>query len=334
MANQTSKKVIFRRSYGLAWVSLVLLLVFAVRKLKNRVGGCKRRHWQPDGGDCQAIGGPRRPNWACYSDMMAALPKFLKVYKRRPFKNNKYGMKLDHSFALYYILRQIQPTTVIESGALNGHGTWVIRNALPEARIISIDPKRPKIRMDGVHYLNGDGFMDYADIDWDELEVDPKNTLVFLDDHHDNLKRMFTHNYRGFQHFIIEDNYPFPFGDSHSLKWVCETRRKHLWPGFVQDNFGKVKEKKSWSQHLEDGRLFNKAASIYYEFPSIVSHKMVPNARSDPYYRSPPIIDDWKDFNELIRHVSPNELKHSMHLAYVHLRKEFMSPAKTQKKKK
>lgn len=82
-------------------------------------------------------------------------------------------------------------------------------------------------------------------------------------------------------------------------------------------------------RHLEDGRLFREATNIYYEFPPLVSHKMMPNARSDPYYQSPSITEDRKDFNNL-RMVTQDELKHYLHLAYVHL-KEFVTSARRQK---
>lgn len=118
MVVRSLKRLAFR--HGILRVALGIMMIWTMRQSKSGTGVCKRRHLQPDGGDCQAIGGPRRPSWACYSDMLAALPEFLELYKRRPFKENSGGMKLDHSFALYYILRQVKPSTVIETGRFCG----------------------------------------------------------------------------------------------------------------------------------------------------------------------------------------------------------------------
>lgn len=91
-----------------------------------------------DYGDCQAIGS-RRPDWDDRQKMIASLSNFSKIYDERPFRENRGGMRFHHSFGLWYTLRAIspRPSFVVENGANRGHTTWLIRQALPEVRIIT-----------------------------------------------------------------------------------------------------------------------------------------------------------------------------------------------------
>ncbi len=96
-----------------------------------------------------------------------------------------------------------------------------MRKALPDARIISLDPSAPKQFLSGVKYLVKGSFRDFKKIDWAKMGVDPDETLVFFDDHNSLYRRMFKENNYGFYRFIGEDNYDYLRGDNMSLKWVC-----------------------------------------------------------------------------------------------------------------
>ncbi len=124
-------------------------------------------------------------------------------------------------FALWYVLRNVRPKVVIESGAFKGQSTWIMRKALPDARIISLDPAAPKKFLSGVEYLVKDSFRDFKEIDWAKMGVDPDETVVFFDDHNSLYRRMFEENKYGFYRFIGEDSYDYLQGDNMSLKWVC-----------------------------------------------------------------------------------------------------------------
>ena len=67
-----------------------------------------------------------------------SLPEFIEVYRRRPIRDNAGGMGLNHSFATWFILRQMQPRLVVESGVWRGHSTWLIEQAAPDAEIVAI----------------------------------------------------------------------------------------------------------------------------------------------------------------------------------------------------
>lgn len=57
----------------------------------------------------------------------------------KPFNNNN-GMAPDTAFYLYYWIKEIKPKFIVESGAWRGFSTWVMRQAAPDAKIISLDP--------------------------------------------------------------------------------------------------------------------------------------------------------------------------------------------------
>ncbi len=146
------------------------------RKLEAK---CPEPHFLPDGGDCSALRGQRRPSWACLSAMRESLPEFLRVYERRPERSNHGGMRMDHAFALWYVLRATRPGVVIESGAFRGQGTWLMRQALPNVRILSLDTVDPVRRLPGVEYITGRSFQDFASVDWAGVVLLPRTHSYF-----------------------------------------------------------------------------------------------------------------------------------------------------------
>ena len=241
----------------------------------------------------------RRPGWACYSEMRAALPCFLELYDKRPIQNNLGGMQVDHSFAMFFTLRKLRPKVVIESGAFRGHGTWIIKQALPDARIISLDPEvEPYRRLDGVEYKLKGSFRDVAKIDWKSEGVDPAETIMFIDDHQSGYRRILELMSQGFTRFIFDDNYPYNKGDNYSLKKVCEIERQSLWRGTVVDNFSKAKYSVTWEYHLKHANFLPKLFRTYYEFPPLASRELS-GATWDPDHTTAPIVSDPALFKSL-----------------------------------
>ena len=98
------------------------------------------------------------PNWK-EKEFLIELKKFSKIYKNRPIKNNKGGMRFEHMFATYFMLKKINPPVVIESGVYKGQSTWLIEKALPKSKIISID-----IKLDQREYISKK--VNYSNIDF------------------------------------------------------------------------------------------------------------------------------------------------------------------------
>eukprot|EP00602_Paraphysomonas_sp_CaronLab_P004431 CAMPEP_0185034104 /NCGR_PEP_ID=MMETSP1103-20130426/23681_1 /TAXON_ID=36769 /ORGANISM="Paraphysomonas bandaiensis, Strain Caron Lab Isolate" /LENGTH=343 /DNA_ID=CAMNT_0027570627 /DNA_START=39 /DNA_END=1067 /DNA_ORIENTATION=- len=145
------------------------------------------------------------------------LDEFLELYNNRPDKNNKCGIRINHAFAIYMVTKHIKPETVIESGVNSGVSTYFFRSAAPSAKIISIDPLdhpicgQPVRWIDNTNneYLTGKKFKDIQDIDWVNYPgVNPATTLVYEDDHQMSYARVTYLQKQGFQHMILEDNYP------------------------------------------------------------------------------------------------------------------------------
>ncbi len=149
-------------------------------------------------------------------DLIAALPEFESVYAQRPIRDNLGGMKSPHMFAVWFIARLLRPAVVIESGVFRGQSTWLFEQALPDARIISID-----IDLGAREYISPRATyhdQDFSTIDWSELRGE--QTLAFFDDHQNAYTRLQQCRWLGLRHVIFEDNYPSSVGDCYSLKKV------------------------------------------------------------------------------------------------------------------
>ncbi|GAB4842259.1 hypothetical protein Ancab_012229 [Ancistrocladus abbreviatus] len=168
-------------------------------------------------------------------DLLKGLEEFVPLYETRPIKNNMYGMGFDHSFGLWFIARWLKPDLLIESGAFKGHSTWVLRQAMPETRIISLTPRHPEKYLkkgpayvdENCTYFAGKDFVDFGSVDWATVLkrhkiTDPSRVLIFFDDHQNELKRLKQALKAGFKHVIFEDNYDTGTGDHYSLRQICD----------------------------------------------------------------------------------------------------------------
>jgi hypothetical protein len=156
------------------------------------------------------------------------LEEFLDVYEARPDKVNLCGIRINHAYALFLAVKALQPTSIIESGVNAGQSTYFMRAAAPDAHIYAIDPlekpicgqeKRwidPKTPGKSTYYTGPTHFQDFGAIDWGSKiksgEIDPRRTLVFLDDHRRVFDRWNDVMRHGFRHVLLEDNYKIKEG--------------------------------------------------------------------------------------------------------------------------
>jgi hypothetical protein len=141
------------------------------------------------------------PQWK-KEDMLEHLEKFKIIYEQRPIKDNIHGMRFQHMFATYFILKKINPSFVIESGVFRGQSTWLIENTLPNSKILSIDidlTQRVYIS-EKAEYSN----IDFKDHDFSNL---PEDALVFFDDHVNHYERLRQAKFFNIKRIILEDNY-------------------------------------------------------------------------------------------------------------------------------
>ncbi|OAY72945.1 hypothetical protein ACMD2_23360 [Ananas comosus] len=209
------------------------------------------------------------------NDLLKGLEEFLPVYETRPIKNNMYGMGFDHSFGLWFMVRWLKPDLMIESGAFKGHSTWVLRQAVPEARIISLSPRHPeKYLKKGPAYVDknctyfaGKDFVDFGSVDWAKVMEkhgisDLSRVIVFFDDHQNELKRLKQALKAGFQNLIFEDNYDTGTGDHYSLRQICD--QSYIRGGghscFTDSDEARIrsKRKKFWEKAVDIEELCGK----------------------------------------------------------------------------
>ncbi len=149
-----------------------------------------------------------------YKEIRKHIPEFLEVYKNRPIENNRGGMMLPHLYATWFMLRDLNPDIIIESGTFKGLGTWIMEQACRKAKIISIDIKDQREYIsEKVRYLTED-ITKYGP--WSNGL--PIKTVIHFDDHMNAIERIKWCKKMGFKHLIFEDNYPAGEGDCVSLK--------------------------------------------------------------------------------------------------------------------
>ena len=154
------------------------------------------------------------PPWANKSNIVQ-LEEFAGIYNNRPksFGSNDGGGSFFHYYALFSIIRHLKETEqlkhIVESGAWNGIGTWFLRQAAgPDVQLIIVSPTLPGTYVDtgtDSKYFAGKDFLDFNLIDWSFL--DPRKTLLFMDDHQSEYRRVNEAYERGFRHIMFDDNY-------------------------------------------------------------------------------------------------------------------------------
>eukprot|EP01006_Ploeotia_vitrea_P025841 TRINITY_DN58744_c0_g1_i1.p1 TRINITY_DN58744_c0_g1~~TRINITY_DN58744_c0_g1_i1.p1 ORF type:complete len:460 (-),score=27.12 TRINITY_DN58744_c0_g1_i1:79-1458(-) len=240
-----------------------------------------------------------------HKELIDALKYFLhEVYPRRPLKANGGGMRMSHSFGLWFVVRWYQPAYVIENGVRHGHTTFLLRNASPNATIYSFDPGAATIPVyidptahyfldasvktsDELHKVrsqlppSAQPWRDFTDVNWSSLiptEEDRRNrTIILFDDHQDQLLRVLAAKQRGFTKLFFDDNWIPLTGDCYSVKQVCDESgglalRNPTWPRVVLrlGDFHKNDTVITLQEHLDNRELLLKLTKVYYECPGVL----------------------------------------------------------------
>jgi len=217
-------------------------------------------------------------------------------------------MGINHQFAMYTTVKELQPLVIIESGVAAGRGTWLLRYAAgPNVPIFSIDPGVPKNMYPDIgwqdtnphtKYLTGGYFQDLALVRWDVLIPDPTwraRTLVLLDDHQSSVERLKMLRRWGFRYAFYEDNYPFAvatstdkytcekmksmtraftkplYGDAYSPNTVCAPVPSPWNFVLHKDRFGHKCKFLSLEEHAQNAKWYQDHVHDYFEFPAVFS---------------------------------------------------------------
>lgn len=207
---------------------------------------------------------------------------FREVYGRRPVAISESGSNLFHAFAQWCIIRMVQPSLIVESGAMLGWGTWFLRQAAGtrDIHIVVISPQCPNdvakgkkpFYMDTVNatYLCNNEFKDFAEVDWVDIGVvndlvEFSTALVYFDDHQSGYRRLIEAQRVGFGHLLFDDGYPWP-GDNYSLKQALDVE-DDLYT--YHDNFNSFR---TWINHEEKECIYSDVRgriNVYFEFPPL-----------------------------------------------------------------
>ena len=199
-------------------------------------------------------------------NLKESLDEFYSLYEKRPINDNHGGMTSSHLFNTWYALRQLKPKLVIESGVWKGLGTWVIEQALPEAKIISIDVTWQHLKYQSPNSMYLD--QDMTLYDWEKMFAEAEeehgiaksDILVFLDDHQDFPSRLKFLSSLGIQSILYEDNYPPSQGDTLSPKKILACQ------DYVMDYAGD-RHHHQYSYEYYD--MFTSLVETYQELPPI-----------------------------------------------------------------
>lgn len=202
-------------------------------------------------------------------EILAAVDEFSEVYEKRPIKNNDFGMRSPHMFAVWFIVRKLNPDIIIESGVWKGQGTWLLEMACPDAKLFSIDvnlSRREYFSKKAVYFEE-----DFSVQNWSEIT---DKTLGFFDDHQNAYRRLQQCKWFGVKHIIFEDNYPATQGDCYSLKKAFAgvgyepPLPQKVVPHLVPEAAAQY-EKVRVKPNKMDLYMLRKHLDVYYEFPPI-----------------------------------------------------------------
>ena len=133
-----------------------------------------------------------------------AVSAFLALYPERPVKDNKGGSQFNDSLWIFVAARLLAPRLIVESGVFQGHSSWLLRQACPEAEIRSFD-----IDLSRLVYRDTAGHLTEADWTTARLPpVDPADALILFDDHISQARRVAEAHDRGFRRLLFDDNFP------------------------------------------------------------------------------------------------------------------------------
>ncbi|CAD5126988.1 unnamed protein product [Dimorphilus gyrociliatus] len=206
---------------------------------------------------------------------------FLQIFSKRLHNFTTDG-SINNRFALWSFLRIMQPEHVIESGANKGYGTWLIRKALPKARITVISPTTPNQYLDkrnSTKYFTSKKFLDFNRIDWSKEKINREKTIVYFDDHQSVYKRIVQAAKHGFKHIIFDDNYlagsTSGLSNNLSVRQACDAAgclvkvSSQFYTKRYIDNFGSINKSFELNSEFRQkvGSDLDKLLSVIYEPP-------------------------------------------------------------------
>jgi hypothetical protein len=153
-------------------------------------------------------------DWACRREaLLESLREFAPLFEHRPFDNVQ-GLRGVSAFALYWFVRRLAPSTIVEVGVWRGFSTWLLEQAAPSAAVHCFDPifflehLIPRWRMGRVYRSPRARYssQDFSCAPIREIAGGQEDALAFFDDHQDKLPRLRQCAAAGIRHVVFDDN--------------------------------------------------------------------------------------------------------------------------------
>jgi len=132
--------------------------------------------------------------------------KFDEIYRTRPDQKDIGSSGYSRMKHLYDLAQKIKPDTIVESGTWKGNGSYLFYHAMPGSYITCFDISFDQLLWDHawITYLK----YDITKADWSDL-YDNERTLIFFDDHIDQVRRLYWARETGIKHLVFDDNVPW-----------------------------------------------------------------------------------------------------------------------------
>jgi hypothetical protein len=139
---------------------------------------------------------------ACEFDLTSALRPFYQQFLDSPFRGQGGGSRFNNLAWLYLIAKAMKPRFVIDSGTFRGASAWAFSLAGVKVYSFDIDLSRLAYRTNSVVYTESD----WTAFDWDGFDF--SNSLIYFDDHLDQVRRLIEASQRGIPLAIFDDDFP------------------------------------------------------------------------------------------------------------------------------
>jgi hypothetical protein len=126
------------------------------------------------------------------------------AYMKTPFRQPGGGSRFNNLLWLSILARAFNPAVIVDSGTFRGASAWALKFGAPNAEVWSfdIDMSRIELRTPGV---------EYREQDWTTFDFGGRlgqQTLVYFDDHLDQVRRLMEAHERNVGLTIFDDDFP------------------------------------------------------------------------------------------------------------------------------
>jgi hypothetical protein len=167
--------------------------------------------------------------------LRASLTEFLALFRDCPHVDPASGIQSPDAFALWFMVRSLSPSAIIESGVDKGVSTWVLERSAPTADLLCLCPDlaRRVYISQRARYLDEDFLDSEAFVPASGHDSDPGLVVAVFNDHMDVFPRVQRCAALGIKRLLFHGNYPEHSGQRHiSLAACLNSRNAAGDPGF------------------------------------------------------------------------------------------------------